>query len=319
MQQPLEIPPTLPPAIRGILRLSEAPALRPRRPERRRLSYAGPAAPRSWVSTGAHLAAIRKAQQYGESQARKQRPLPGTYLPPEGSLVGIALKQFAIGWSFQKSYCRYCLYDLPTHLRVALLTYLSIWNPDGVSLADLQLLLLPPVADDDKGLEDPVERLSPSSVNELFHHLDVTGSLGRSLHLRELSNLIFPRRSEPTDPQDSWDAPESAVSVPRPLLPNLTHLSLGIHPERTRGVSWRHLLSFVSNCPTLTHLSLAFWPVPSLTPNAELASFVTSEGRAVQYAGTGPYSRMCHCSPLICVLLGAPRKACLGASLKTAC
>jgi hypothetical protein len=41
----------------------------------------------------------------------------------------------------------------------------------------------------------------------------------------------------------------------------------------------------------LTHLSLAFWPEPTLTPNAKLVSVVSPQtGGAVQYGGTGPYS-----------------------------
>ena len=225
--------------------------------------------------------------------------MPGTYLPAAGSLVDLTLRRFALDWDFQKSYCRDCLYDLPKHLRAALITYLGMWAPGGVSLPDLQAILLPPADDEGEHGEDiGVETLSPSSANEFFYNLDLTGSLGRSLRLRELSRFLFPARPEPSSLQDSWDSPEDiSETIPRPLLPNLTQLSLGIHPDRANAVSWRHLLSFVSHCPTLTHLSLAFWPEPSLTPNAKLVSFVTAQGRSVPYSGTGAYSRRCSFLP----------------------
>jgi len=292
LQQPVEIPPTLPPVIRDILQLPETPALRPRRPDRRRLGHSGPPAPRSWLSTADRTASARKRlQQYGGPEDRERHPLPEAYLPAEGSLIDVVLRRFAYDWSFQRSYCRYYLYDLPKHLREALLTYLGIWNPEGVSLADLHAILLPPPNNGDGG--ENTGSLSPGSANEFFH-LNLTGSLGWSLKLREFSRFLYPSRPQSSaDLQESWDAPEdTSATVPQPLLPNLTHLSFAIRPDCAQAVSWRHLLSFVVNCPTLTHLSLAFWPEPSLTPNAKLASFVSPQGRTVPYSGTGPYSRM---------------------------
>ncbi|KAK0645677.1 hypothetical protein B0T16DRAFT_457683 [Cercophora newfieldiana] len=290
IQRAVEIPPTLPPVLRNILQLPEPPALRPRRPDRRR-THAGPPPPRSWISGADRAAELRKLQQFGRPEDREHRPLPGVYAPEEGSLIDAVLRRFAFDWAFQREYCQYCLFDLPKHLRAALVTYLGVWNPEGVRVEDIQAILLPPddEEDDDQG------RLSPSSANEYFSHLDLTGSVGRSLKLRELGRFLFPARllhSTGTEMKESWDAPEdiSAVTVPRPLLPNLTHLALGIRPDCAQSVSWRQLLAFVAHCPTLTHLSLAFWPEPSLTPNAKLASFITPYGRTVQYSGTGPYS-----------------------------
>lgn len=293
VQRPIEIAPTLPPVIRTLLQLPETPSLRPRRPERRYAAQAGPPPPRSWLSAASHAANICKAQQYGGPENREYRPLPGVYSPAEGSLIDVVLKRFAYDWEFQKSYCRYCFYDLPTHLRTALLSYLAMWHAEGVSLADLRAIFLPP--EDDP--EYVPGRLSPSEANEFVRYLDLTGSLGRSLKLRELSAFLFPSRPKTADLQDSWDEPEeSSAAIPRPLLPNLTHLSLGIRPGDSHGVSWRQLLAFAPHCHRLTHLSLAFWPEPSLTPNAKLATFVSPEGRSVGVSGTGPYSRKSPCS-----------------------
>jgi hypothetical protein len=129
-------------------------------------------------------------------------------------------------------------------------------------------------------------------MNETFTYLDLSGSVGRSLKLRELSDLLFPPEAEPVDAQESWDAPENtSPDIPRPLLPNLTHLSLALDPGSPHAVSWRQLLAFAAHLPGLTHLSLAFWPEPTLTPNATLATVVSPQtGRSLQYGGTGPYS-----------------------------
>ncbi len=77
-------------------------------------------------------------------------------------------------------------------------------------------------------------------------------------------------------------------------FPNLCFESdpfiLGMDPQYSSAASWRQLLSLASRFTALTHLSLAYWPEPTLTPNAKLASVVSPDGRTVQYGGTGPYS-----------------------------
>jgi hypothetical protein len=206
-------------------------------------------------------------------------------------LVDLVLRKFVVDWEWQREYCQYHLYELPTHLRVALISYLVTYTREGVSLRDLQTVLLPP-PDVPEYLDDPA--LAPSAMNDSFRHLDLSGSLGRSLRLRDLSDLLVPPEHAPTDPQESWeDAPEQPPShIPRPLLPNLTHLSLALDPTAgtTSTISWRHLLSFAAHLQGLTHLSLAFWPEPTLTPNAQLATVLSPQGRAIQYGGTGFYS-----------------------------
>lgn len=205
----------------------------------------------------------------------------------------MALRRLVLDWEWQRTYCQYHLYELPTHLRVVLISYLA-HTCEGVSLRDLQAVLLPP-PDVPEYFDDPA--LAPSVVNDSFRYLDLSGSLGQTLKLRDLSDLLFPQLPDPAAVlQESWDAPEPSAEIPRPLLPNLTHLSLALSPSpsgesQPRPVSWRHLLAFASHLPQLTHLSLAFWPEPTLTPNAKLASVVDPRtGRAVQYGGTGYYS-----------------------------
>ncbi|KAL2128892.1 hypothetical protein VTI74DRAFT_8502 [Chaetomium olivicolor] len=289
------VQPTVPPAIRQILQLPETPPPSPRRPIRvagpGRRAPAGPAPPPSWLSgpQRAEGALQRTAIESGAAKDLEKQPMPGSSLPAHGSLIDIVLRNFAIDWEWQRQYCRYHLYELPTHLRVALIAYLVTYTQEGVSLEDLRAVLLPP-PDVPEYQDDP--GLAPSVVNEAFCYLDLSRSLGRSLKLRELSDLLFPPQPELVDPQESWDAPEpSPADIPGALLPNLTHLSLALDPASSPSVSWRHLLSFASHLPGLTHLSLAFWPEPTLTPNAKLATVISPQtGRSVQYGGTGPYS-----------------------------
>lgn len=281
------------------MQLPEAPPLRPRRHDRR---TAGPPAPRSWLSAASRSASLRKMQQYDELRSRDHRPLPGQRLPEPGSLMDVVLKQFALDWEFQREYNHYFLYDLPTHVRMSLVAYLSLLRPDGVSLDDLRVLLLPPVddftSDPDSSHPSPTP-LPPNIANDTFTHLDLTNALAHpGITLPSISKLLFPPSSSPSLPQDSWeddddeDPSPSLPSLPTTLLPALTHLSLEIPPSRPcPAASWRHLLAFVSRAPHLTHLSLAFWPRPCLTPGAELAAVVGPHGREVAYSGTGPYSR----------------------------
>ncbi|KAB5532548.1 hypothetical protein GE09DRAFT_369260 [Coniochaeta sp. 2T2.1] len=301
--------PTVPPAIRRILHLPETPAPPPRRPVRlapngRRLPP-GPAAPRSWLSQSIHAPKYGSGTQVSDTFER--HGLPGAYTPSRRSLVDTTLRKIAEDWEFQRSYNRYYLFSLPNHLKVALITYLGIHHTKGVSVSDLRAILQPCIDDETTDLDHP----DPSTANDSIIHLDLACSLGHSLKLRELSDLLFPSpptRSPqtPIEPLDSWDSRTTTLStqtnpsIPTPLLPNLTHLSLALNPRlsssSSQSTSWRHLLSFATHFPTLTHLSLAYWPEPTLTPNAKLASFVipngtgTGSSRTVQYGGTGPYS-----------------------------
>ncbi|KAM7220955.1 hypothetical protein V8F06_003679 [Rhypophila decipiens] len=300
---PLAVHPTVPPDIRNILQLPETPAPRPRRPVRRDASGRrlppGPAAPRSWVEPSAPVR--RRRSRRGQTAAFALRPLPCgyDYLPAKGSLMDMALRRLASDWEFQKEYCQQYLYDLPTHIRMLLVRYVTLYHRDGVFISDLRAILLPPPPDPEDQEELAIEEEDPSSVNENFNHLDLTGSCGRSLTLRELSDLLSRPPPEAAELPDSWDAADekagpaipAAVSVPRPLLLKLTHLSLALDPDTpASSISWRHLLTFASQHQNLTHLSLAFWPEPNLTPNAKYSSVVSDDGRIVQYGGTGAYS-----------------------------
>ncbi|KAI1404640.1 tafazzin [Hypoxylon fuscum] len=285
--------PTVPPSIRQILQIPETPAPAPRRPQRRdangRRAPPGPPPPRSWVS----LAQSRHAPaEFGKADGTgriQHWPLPGAYSADPGSLVDLLLRRMALDWGEQRLWNQFYLYTMPTHLRLALLSYISEFYEPGLSIKDLRLVLTGP--GEEELAEYEVEKPDLAKLNVDAWYLDLAGSVGKSVTLKELNELLcLPKVTADVDPQDSWDTSEP-VSGPVKLLPNLTQLSLAIDPGTTSTVSWKQLLSLASKLPTLTHLNLSGWPEPSLTPNAKFAKVASPlTGKSVQYGGTGPYS-----------------------------
>ncbi|KAK2021655.1 tafazzin [Colletotrichum zoysiae] len=300
--------PTVPPALRQILQIPETPPPPPRRVPRfdstgRRVPP-GPPPPRSWLSrTSSH--AQRAHATSAQRGAQAIRGLPGTYEPGKGSLMDIVLRRMALNWELQRDYDQYYLHTLPSRVRASLVKYVGVWYEGGVSAADLRNILIPPPPPPSppSGCDDGSERQQPQveaealvSLNSNIYSLDLMGSVGHSMSIRELSDVLFPpklaRASEVV--QDSWDTAD-APSLPPKLLPNITHLCLAVAPSVYQGgggpgVSWKQLLALAAKLPTLTHLSLAYWPEPSMTPNAKFSTIVSPEGVAQQYSGTGPYA-----------------------------
>ncbi|CAJ2512368.1 Uu.00g053830.m01.CDS01 [Anthostomella pinea] len=286
--------PSVPPAIRHILQIPETPAPVPRirGPQRRaingRRGPPGPPPPRSWVSLAQsrHAPPTFKADIAGRVQSW---PLSGAYAPGEGTLVDMVLRRMALDWEQQRDWNRYYLYTLPSRLRTTLLGQVAELYEPGVSIKDLRLVLTGPF--EEELAKYDVEKVDAGKLNADVFYLDLTGSLGKSLTLKELSELLHPPKADLEDDiQESWDEPE-LTSGPAQLLPNLTHLSLAVDPGSNAAVSWKQLLSLAGKMSQLTHLNLAGWPEPSLTPNAKFAKVTSSStGRTVQYGGTGPYS-----------------------------
>lgn len=114
----------------------------------------------------------------------------------------------------------------------------------------------------------------------------MSGAIGHSLTFKQLVELI--QKPAPTNEVNSDLSWEESISNPlSPPIPTLTHLSLS-HPSP--ATSWSRLISFTKHTPALTHLSLAFWPVPSLNPNATTTVMASRYAKDVQYGGTNYYS-----------------------------
>ncbi|KAI9171138.1 hypothetical protein HJFPF1_00618 [Paramyrothecium foliicola] len=287
--------PSVPPAIREILQIPETPAPAPRRPLRQRFDGtgrrlpAGPPPPRSWVSRRRDDDPSKNGPLRWDEQTLRPTlsPLPGASLPQPGSLIDLVLQRIALDWDIHQVYNKYHLFFIPSHLKSALIRYVSMTSPDGLSLDDLKAILLPPA----DGYEQE-ELDSYDAAYEALTYIDLSGALGRSLRLKEVGSLLFPtsQNAGTDEPQDSWDAADTSPGPPRELLPNLSHLSLAVSPVYAHGVSWRQLLSLAPKLSAVTHLSLAFWPDPCLTPNARFSSVTSPQGRSIPYGGTTLYS-----------------------------
>ncbi|KAG9259074.1 uncharacterized protein F5Z01DRAFT_642254 [Emericellopsis atlantica] len=287
--------PSLHPDLRSILQIPDTPPPAPRRPVRTRFDAsgrrlpAGPPPPRSWVATrGQDVDLSHRMRGLKLKDAPSDHnALPGAYLPGRGSLIDRVLRAIASDWEFQRVYQQYHLYFLPNHLKPALLRHIGI-SDGGVTLADLKLILLPPA-----DLYEQGELEEDSHTTNEITYLDLSRSLGRSIRLRDVTNLLFPPAPQvhDNDLEDSWDAAVDATpSPPRALLPNLTHLSLALSPHNTEGGSWRHLLDFAFKTSHITHLSLAYWPDPCLAPRAQTSKVTTPQGNKIYYGGTNFYS-----------------------------
>ncbi|KAL1596384.1 hypothetical protein SLS60_009030 [Paraconiothyrium brasiliense] len=138
-------------------------------------------------------------------------------------------------------------------------------------------------------------------LNEAYTLKDLEKSLSRSsLGAVATSSMADLALSTPKQQSkaafevvDSWED-EADDSLPLvlpatltvPIFPNLTRLSLA-HPGTV--ASWTDLLSLSIHLKTLTHLSLAYWPRPSTTPNAATTSMVGRYG-TVSLGGSHFYS-----------------------------
>lgn len=203
--------------------------------------------------------------------------LPGILKwPSEKSLLSLVLRQLARNWDFHEYYDQHHLASLPTSLRTLLLSYLAAHGPrHGLGYTGLKLILRAEESSDFKGNED-------------FDRLDLAGSLGRELSLKNIKDFIAsPNETKVLpDEQADWDeTPPPAMSM---KITNLRYLSLA-NPGDIQGL-WSSLLGLATFLPTLTHLSLAHWPTPELNPNSRTVTMQSSMHRPVGYSATGFYA-----------------------------
>ncbi|KAA8564298.1 hypothetical protein EYC84_011242 [Monilinia fructicola] len=284
-------PHTLPPQIRHLLSHPETPSPTPRRPvHNRRFDAngrripAGPAAPRSWLEGSRHAPAdVRRRfrlQQNGEEGRLFQRGVgyfPGLGGDTNGhgrnggrSLLEICLKTLARDWEEMSVYEDWAP-------RVEDPTCLAILED---SAAEGEISLEGRVEEETEDWEEEVDGKSTGGNNDDFFRLDLGGSIGRSISLKQLSTLLT------TTTINKETIPRSLPAI----IPHLTHLSLS-HPPST--ISWPRLLALTPHLKTLTHLSLAYWPLPSLTPNSSTTFFESpiAGRRDIQYGASNMYSR----------------------------
>lgn len=277
--------PSVPPSLQQILENAEPPP--PPRPRvqagvPRRNRIPGPPPPASWLVAGTGGDA---SSEHDEAAYKVEYRGGDIYQFPDlvhiepHRLARAVLVAIAREWCFHVVYDQHYLYTLRPGLKSALLAYVAAYNPDGVGIDGLRVLFKDgPHEDDGGGWEAEAETLS----NEDVKYMDLSRALGPRLPWKDLCALFHPplplpppERTTGKTPyaeeltQDAWDL--SPVS-PRNRFSSLTHISLS-HPRSTMA-SWARLTAFTRLIPTVTHLSLAGWPLPaSVEPAGVLKRF----------------------------------------------
>ncbi|OJD14605.1 hypothetical protein AJ78_05065 [Emergomyces pasteurianus Ep9510] len=299
------------PSIRNLLELPVTPPPRPRPGtrrvgERRVRRTPGPAEPLSWLvpNDASHRQAFDEGRKIIGNDRRERNirldRLPGAHFPATGSLQHMVLKSMALHWDSHLLYDGAFLSELPTPMRQMLLSYVATYTDHSsmeVGMKGFKPLFFD-YSDNDNDTISDVTRL------------DLGSSLGRWMTFKQLSREIKgPDRPESrartrdneNAPPSSWEE-EADPGFPMNTIPrtptqplhqrfsNLKYLSLA-NPTH-REASWPSLLNLLSHLSTITHLSLAYWPTPTLTPNALTASMKHQKLNSLTFAygGTDMYS-----------------------------
>ena len=270
------------PSIRNILELPETPPPKPRtrvRPVGRLQARwpTGPPPPPSWLEGASQSVPSTEGQEEfiisNEMMHYRLDRLPGINVPAKGSLQHTILKSMALNWIWHVDYDGVYLAELPSRLKMLLLSYIAVYSrklPLNRCMGGIQHLF--PQAPHSVVVSEDSE----------ITRLDLSGALGRWLNFKQMiKDLILRNKMDGSERslalQDaipsSWD--EDPQSKPAPLsqlkyfvrFENLRFLSLA-NPD-PRNASWATLLHLLSHISTLTHLSLAFWPVPTLASGVE--------------------------------------------------
>lgn len=240
-----------------------------------RRRVAGPPPPKSWVEGDVEAKLTLKYGAGGATQPGEmvRRPQTLDYFPDLNlghamSLQCIVLKALAREFDWHAEYDHAYLSTLPVKLKMLLLSYIASYGPEeGMSSTGLRLLMMSPIEVDNSDVD-----IAATGSAELTR-LDLGGSVGRGSSLRQLDRMwhIKARRKEASSPIESWDMEESLPPTITSSLrfPVLTHLSLAYPGPAT---SWSDLLHFSRHLGALTHLSLVFWPAPTVPSTASSAS-----------------------------------------------
>ena len=278
--------PSLPPPLRNILQIPDAPPPRPRpglRVAGRMRGPAGPVPP-SWLARtdqGSNKQTETRLNRR-ESEITRCERLPDSAPLSAGSLRTTTLKAIAKNWDWHIQYDQYYLSTIPVPCKDELVHYVRCYSSLGIDKSGLDVLFL-----DNTELED-------ATGAEGLTHLDLTMSIGNSLNLTELRSLFNVKKTVAAAEEEydalpeSWDSPKlEAEPSGLPRFHSLTHLSLS-RPNPT-AASWKGLLDLALYLATLTHLSLAYWPTPTLSPNSRTAYREMPQGN-INYGASNFYS-----------------------------
>lgn len=269
-----------------------------------------------------------------QSWAEDDIGLPGCTLPEERTLTDLVCRTMAKDWPWHQQYDGLLLSSLPLGLKEILLSYLAAAAPEASPSwrgKENTLSLLWPQEHDSESLPPGIDFDVLDDSSEV-RRLDLEGALGTWITMKRLrkellstSKLRIDARNNfsvdntktapgPLDPAvpDTWDDLDQEIdgmskSLSKPFdigptlrFTNLAHLSLALSPsiESLSSVgSWAALLDLSSHLSTLKSLSLANWPLPTLTPNARASNAymrnpVSRSLPIVRYSGSDMYTEL---------------------------
>ncbi|KAL9104613.1 MAG: hypothetical protein Q9163_000478 [Psora crenata] len=271
---------TVHPSIHEVLQTPRA-QIRARRADPRvtgsRRGPPGPPPPGSWLHRRENVK--RPIHTPFRDHTKEIETLPGWDMPSSGSLLDRAFESLARNWEEHAYYDQYHLATLPVRHKEILLHYIAIYGSSGIDIAGLEVLFL------------DAKKLEGATGIEGLTRFDLSTSIGRSLSFRDMKRFFTRNTIEAQESHEtlaeSWENLSPVALLPsQPKFHALTHLSLS-HPSSS--ATWRDLLDFAPNLISLTHLSLAYWPTPTLTPNSLTAFTVTPSG-SVSYGASNFYS-----------------------------
>ncbi|KAF2279580.1 uncharacterized protein EI97DRAFT_464806 [Westerdykella ornata] len=284
---------TVPPHLRRILQLPEVEPLPPKPGGRSRTPRSGPrpppgpAPPTSWLA-GLHISGgdPEGPLDMNRPGLAKQRQLcllaklhydEFKRFPRPHSLTDMAMKGFIEHWEQLMFEEYYNIGELQTHLKEALLSYATMYGSRGcVDLQSLQALFGRSRLEgeyvqhaDDIAFMDLTGLLDANTLWYLCKFL-LGPAISHSPNVPPGDTLLAPAKGKEkatTDVPDSWEDEQiptsphlSRAKLTSPPFPHLTRLALG-HPGA--GASWAKLITITDDLRGLTHLSLAYWPLPA--------------------------------------------------------
>ncbi|GAQ06380.1 lysophosphatidylcholine acyltransferase [Aspergillus lentulus] len=315
------------PSLRNLLELPETPPPRPR-PEARRVGVTGrrlrrtpgPPPPQSWL-LGSHDNDTSDEDLNATNAARVERiiyrldRLPGTTFPRKSDLLHMVLKTMASQWAWHIEYDGQFLAVLPSHVKILLLSYIAGYARDQPLKGLMHGLkpLFEKFGTDgyESGDAGDIAQDGDSEVSRL----DLSSALGRWMTIKQLSRELLlsnesgaspaqgkakkpvPSSWEEIDDEDELVDENPNMPIPKALsqglrFQNLRFLSLA-HPKPA-AANWNSLVDLLSRLSTITHLSLAHWPLPTVTPNAMNTRIrhPTQRSLTFAYGGTDSYTGM---------------------------
>ncbi|CAI4214827.1 unnamed protein product [Parascedosporium putredinis] len=263
----------------------------------RRQSSSSPRSDHSAIAAPSVPPVIREILQLPETpeplpRFRDRADVTGEYSPADRSMIDVVLKHVAREWRTLGPLEDLGLWALPDRSRQVLVRYLEAYHGPDVGVSDLRAIFVP-----DGSVESGV-----FSENAYLTHLHVPSSALTASTFPSLISMLFPKAPDrqglaalEEEPQDSWDSAEldfAMLSLSPAACSRADSPLLAIDPAIYQGQgapgsslgvlpSWRHLLQLAKKMPGVTHLSLAFWPEPSRTPNAKFASVVGPQGTSI--------------------------------------